>query len=598
MELNMVNGCYHILENAGFCTHMVKNVYKLHPALRGYLLRQMPAPESIQKGFVEVMGRLSDFLTVAPLYQAKPGYQMNLVNFYHARRLAETQDMDRDYIALTQSLAHYAEEMRRFAEASKLYLANAQKAESSNYWKFVASAYHQLGNIALKKQDFVGAEGWYKKALEIFEKEGDEKGVATTYCQFGYIAQKQRDFASAETWYKKAQAIEEKQGDEHDVASTYHQLGMIAEEQGDFARAADWYKKVLSIKKKQGDEYDAASTYHQLGITAQKQGDFARAEGWYKRALSIKEKQGDEYDAASTYHQLGTIAQQQGDFAAAEAWYKKALSIKEKQGNEYDAASTYHQLGSFAQQQGDFVAAEAWCKKAMAIYERQGHKHGVAMTYHQLGNIAVEQRDFPQAGDFYLKSAKMFVNTNDTYNLMITIRSYARLLHTTAGTEHSQLRQAWSTCMSRELTNILDVMEIELNAAIEYSTYAKKSTILTLAQQDPGFTDFYLQYQDQIVLTTPLPIDFWDNVIAIAEKEPALSSAVKRCRENAQVSQTFAIPCLPEAGVLIAALFLLSAHIKIHRSKDGKWEFLLEHKASDDGILEKIAQILTDFFKN
>ena len=46
---------------------------------------------------------------------------------------------------------------------------------------------------------------------------------------------------------------------------------------------------------------------------------------------------------------------------------------------------------------------------------------------------------------------------------MIAIRSYARLLHTSAGTEHSQLRQAWSTCMPQELTEILEKMEVELN---------------------------------------------------------------------------------------------------------------------------------------
>jgi len=131
----------------------------------------------------------------------------------------------------------------------------------------------------------------------------------------------------------------------------------------------------------------------------------------------------------------------------------------------------------------------------------------------------------------------------------------------------------------------------------EYSAYAQKSTILALAQRDPGFAEFYLKYQDQIVLPAPLPVDFWDDVIAIAQKEPALSRAVKRCRENGHAAPTFAIPGLPEAGVLIAALFLLSTHIKIHRTKDGKWEFLVEHNASEGGTLKHIAQILTDYFK-
>ena len=122
---------------------------------------------------------------------------------------------------------------------------------------------------------------------------------------------------------------------------------------------------------------------------------------------------------------------------------------------------------------------------------------------------------------------------------------------------------------------------------VEYSTYTSKSTIWVLAQRDPSFEEFYLQYQDQIVLPTPLSVDFWDDVIAIAEKEPDLSSAVKRCRENTQSAQSFAIPGLPEIGVLIAALFLLRTHIKIHRTEDGKWEFLVEHSSSNDSALEK-----------
>ena len=463
VELDMVNTCYHILENAGFCTHIGQNVYKLHPALRGYLLGQTSAPEPVRRGFVDIMGSIANALTGKPLYQVKTAYQIHIVNFYYARQLAETQDMDIYYMALTQSLAYYAEEMRRFAEANKLYLALAEKAESSDHWEAAASTYHQLGIIAQEQRNFAVAEAWYKKSLAIEEKQGNENGAASTYHQLGRLAQEHRDFAAAEAWYKKALAIKEQQGDEHSAASTYHQLGRLAEEQRDVVSAEAWYKKALAIFEKQDDEYGAAGIYHHLGIIAQKQRDFAAAEVWYKKSLAIEEKQGNEHGAASTYHQLGIIAQEQRDFAAAEAWYNKSLAIKEKQGNEHGVALTYHQLGMIAQEQRDFAAAEAWYKKALAIKEKQGNEHGAASTYHQLGIIAQEQRDFPQAGDFYLKSIKIFANANDTHSLMIAIRSYARLLHTTSGTEHSQLRQAWSACMPRELTEILEEMEGELN---------------------------------------------------------------------------------------------------------------------------------------
>ena len=503
VEPDMVNACYHILENAGFCTHIGQNVYQLHPALRGYLLRQTPAPEPLQISFADIMGRLAHALTGKPLYQVKTVYERNIENFYYARRLAEAQDMDICYMALTQSLAYHAQEMRRLAEANKLYLALVEKTETSNDWKTMASTYHQLGIIAQEQRDFSAAEGWYKKSLAIeeklgnehgaaityhqlgiiaqvqrdfsaaegwykkslaiTEKLGNEHGAASTYHQLGIIAQKQRDFSAAEGWYKKALAIKEKQGNEHGAASTYHQLGTIAQEQRDFVAAEGGYKKALAIKEKQGNEHGAASTYHQLGIIAQEQRDFAAAEGWYKKALVIEEKQSNEHSAASTYHQLGTIAQEQRDFAAAEGWYKKSLAIKEKQGNEHDAASTYHQLGRIAQEQCDFAAAEGWYKKSLAIKEKQGNEHYAASTYHQLGRIAEERQDFPQACDFYLKSIQMFTNTNDAHNLMVVICSYARLLHTTAGTEHSQVRQKWTACMPQELTEILEEMEAKLN---------------------------------------------------------------------------------------------------------------------------------------
>ncbi|MDE6641897.1 MAG: CHAT domain-containing protein, partial [Acetatifactor sp.] len=181
VEPDMANACYHILENAGFCTHIGQNVYQLHPALRGYLLRQTPAPEPMQRCFVGIMGRLADALTGKPLYQVKTVYHMNAANFYYARRLAEVWDMDIDYMALTQSLAYHAQEMRWFAEANKLYLARAEKAESSDHWEDAASTYHQLGIISEERRDFAAAESWYKKSLAIFEKQGNEHGAASTY---------------------------------------------------------------------------------------------------------------------------------------------------------------------------------------------------------------------------------------------------------------------------------------------------------------------------------------------------------------------------------------------------------------------------------
>ena len=131
----------------------------------------------------------------------------------------------------------------------------------------------------------------------------------------------------------------------------------------------------------------------------------------------------------------------------------------------------------------------------------------------------------------------------------------------------------------------------------EYSTRSKESALWALAQQDPDFSAFYTEYREKITLTTPLPVELLDGVVEVVEQDPALAPAAKRYLENAQAASAFAVPGLPEAGVLIAALFLLGTHIKFHRKEDGKWEFLLDHPASKNDTLERIVQMLSELFK-
>lgn len=381
VELDKINACYRILENAGFCTHIGKNVYKIHPALRGYLLREVPATEPMQREFVDIMGACANAIICKSMNLVKSAYQIHIVNLYYARQLAEVQNRDIHYMVLTESLAYYAKEMGRFTEANKLYLIIAQKAESSNDEEDAARAYHAL-------------------------------------C---IIAQEQRDFEVAETWCKRSLGIKEKCGNWHGVANSYYELGMIAEEQ--------W--------------------------------DFMSAKAWFSKAVMIYEKLGDMYGVATVYHALGSIARKQRDFAVAEIWYKKALSIFERLGNEGFGAMIYHGLGMIAEAERDFVNADARYKKALSIFEKQGDEHSAAGSCYGLGTIAEERCDFLQAGDFYLTSIKIFANMNDIHNLIIATSGYARLLHVTVGTDHSQLRQAWSACMSQEITELLERMEVE-----------------------------------------------------------------------------------------------------------------------------------------
>ena len=142
-----------------------------------------------------------------------------------------------------------------------------------------------------------------------------------------------------------------------------------------------------------------------------------------------------------------------------------ARELAEIQNMDIDYMALTQSLAHYAEEMRRFAEANDLYSALAEKSESSNHWEAAASACHQLGIIAQEQRDFSQAVEFYLKSIKMLANANDTHSLMIAIRNYAGLLHAVEGTEYSQLKQAWSACMAKELTEILEGMEVELNNA-------------------------------------------------------------------------------------------------------------------------------------
>jgi tetratricopeptide (TPR) repeat protein len=109
---------------------------------------------------------------------------------------------------------------------------------------------------------------------------------ASTNLQLGYLAQSREDFFAADRWFRKALEILERIGDEQGAAYAMSGLGFVAQMQGYFAAAERWYRQALDVCEKTGDKLRAALAYLQIGVTAELQGRWVEVGGWYKRAVA------------------------------------------------------------------------------------------------------------------------------------------------------------------------------------------------------------------------------------------------------------------------------------------------------------------------
>ena len=319
----------------------------------------------------------------------------------------------RDAAGTEGTLGILAQQRGDYDEAERAHHRALETFERIGDQAGVASNYHNLGILAQHRGDYDAAEPLYRRSLEIKERIGDQAGMSTSYHQLGWLAQLRGDYDAAEPLYRRSLEIEERIGNEAGVSISYHHLGMLAQLRGDYDAAEPLYRRSLEIKERIGDQAGMSTSYHNLGILAQLRGDYDAAEPLYRRSLEIKERIGDQAGAASSYHQLGILAQDRGDYDAAEPLYRRSLETFERIGDQAGAASSYHQLGILAQLRGDYDAAEPLYRRSLEIKERIGDQAGAASSYHQLGILAQDRGDYDAAEPLYRRSLETVERIGD-----------------------------------------------------------------------------------------------------------------------------------------------------------------------------------------
>ncbi len=214
----IIKACITVLEHVGLLRPQEKGIYTIHPVLNQYLKHHHPAEAAVQAAFVDLMGYFADHLAAKEFNEQRAPFFIHSANFYYALSLARTFEMDGHAVALTQSLAVFAQNNQDFEGAMRLYesLANLYSQHSDDLG--LASCYHQLGRIAQERRDFVSAEQWYLRSLAMKEQDGDEQGIANTYAQLGTLKQIQQHWITAAQWFIKAAVIFNNSNDIESVA--------------------------------------------------------------------------------------------------------------------------------------------------------------------------------------------------------------------------------------------------------------------------------------------------------------------------------------------------------------------------------------------
>lgn len=111
--------------------------------------------------------------------------------------------------------------------------------------------------------------------------------MATAYHELGLTAQRREQLDEADHWYRKSLAIKEELDDRPGMAEGYHQLGITSYERGRLDEAGDWYRKSLAISEEFRNRPYMAANYAQMGLLADEIGRYDDALALTVRCVSL-----------------------------------------------------------------------------------------------------------------------------------------------------------------------------------------------------------------------------------------------------------------------------------------------------------------------
>jgi len=327
----------------------------------------------------------------------------------------------------------------------------------------------QLGNLAYLRGDLADAARQYRRALDIFERLGNQAGMANSYGQLGVLAYDRGDYEEAARQYQLALDIDERLGNQVGMATSYHQLGILAQVRGDYDEAARQYQLALDIFERLNEQAKMAAVYHQLSLLAQDRGDYDEAARQCQRSLDIDERLGDQAGMAKSYSQLGVLAYDRGDYDEAARQCQRSLDIKERLGDQAGMAKSYSQLGMLAQIRGDYDEAARQCQRALDIDERLGDQAGMANSYHQLGMLAQDRGDYDEAARQYQRSLDISERLGNQAGMASSYHQLGRLAQDRGDYDEA----------ARQYQRCLDISERLGNQAVMATSYSQLGSLET-----------------------------------------------------------------------------------------------------------------------
>ncbi|MEA1896733.1 MAG: tetratricopeptide repeat protein, partial [Bacteroidota bacterium] len=299
-----------------------------------------------------------------------------------------------NYLSLT-GYYHIISGKLRQAEKAYLEAVEIRLTKQMNDYP-LSLMYNNLGFIYDQQGDYIKAEDYFTKTMEVREKflAPDDIRLASTYINLGGFMAKIEKIKRSREYLELAKEIYIDQfgPDYIELGRVFTNMGVLSYKSGDYNEARDYFLESVRLFSKFPVDYamEMVSCYNNLGLCEHEEKNNKEALNWYFKSVGLV-KWRDPASLGRIYNKIANAYKDLNEELLAEQYFQLSINnaIQNKGNKHLDLASTYMNYGIFLMERKVFSTAFDNFTKALELYlDNYGTKHpSTSRCFHNISEF-------------------------------------------------------------------------------------------------------------------------------------------------------------------------------------------------------------------
>ncbi len=290
------------------------------------------------------------------------------------------------------------------ATKARIYIDKVIELSEINNHKFCAGkAYHKLGDIKDKHNEFDSAAYFYEKAISFFNEPEGSREMAKICNKIGIIRESKGDFIGAFKLYMKALIYSEKIGDKEGIANAYLNIGLINHYRKNYKMALFDFNRALKIADEENLNAVKASAYNNMGMTYKLLKEYNKSINYFKIVLDLDRRENNKANIAYSLNNVGSVYYDLKDYQKAVYYYREAIKLKLEINDEEGLINGYNNLSAVLIYLSKFEEAKSCLEMAEQLTAKTGVRVYQTETFYNYHMLFKMKKEFDKALEYHTK---------------------------------------------------------------------------------------------------------------------------------------------------------------------------------------------------